>query len=83
MIVATLNVIGVGGSLKFLALKRFLESVKPDVLLIQETMDCEAKAREIFVKLLPTWYFCGVDCLGLLGGILTAWNPRKSDFMLF
>jgi exonuclease III len=83
MIVATLNVRGVGGTSKFLSLKRFLESAKPDVLLIQETMVCEAKAREIFVKLLPTWYFCGVDSSGLSGGLLTAWNPRKDDFYAF
>jgi hypothetical protein len=83
MIVATLNVRGVGGTSNFLSLKRFLESAKPDVLLIQETMVCKAKGREIFVKLLPTWYFCGVDSSGLSCGLLTAWNPRKDDFMLF
>jgi exonuclease III len=38
MIVATLNVRGVGGSAKNLSLKRFLEKVKPDVFFIQETM---------------------------------------------
>jgi hypothetical protein len=50
MIVATLNVRGVGGISKFLALKRFLELTKPDVLLVQETMVCVAKAREIFCQ---------------------------------
>jgi exonuclease III len=83
MIVSTLNVRGVGGTSKFLALKRFLDSEKPDVLLIQETMVCEEKARELFVKLLPNWYFCGVDSTGLSGGLLTAWNPRKADCYAF
>jgi exonuclease III len=46
MIVATLNVRGVGGPVKSLTLKRFLETTKPDVLFIQETMVCEAKARD-------------------------------------
>jgi hypothetical protein len=73
----------VGGTSKFLALKRFLELAKPDVLFIQETMVCEAKAREFFVKLLPNWYLCGVDSLGLSGGLLIAWNPRKYDFSTF
>jgi exonuclease III len=43
MIVTTLNVSGVGDTSNFLALKRFLESTKSDVLLIQETMVYEPK----------------------------------------
>jgi hypothetical protein len=46
-------------------------------------MVCEAKAREFFVKLLPNWYFCGVDSSRLSGGMLTAWNPRKDEFSSF
>jgi exonuclease III len=53
MIVASLNVRGVGGSLKSLSLTRFLEKIKPDVLFIQETMVGATKAREVFAKLLP------------------------------
>jgi hypothetical protein len=83
MIVATLNVRGVGGSLKSLTLKRFLEKNNPYVLFIQETMVGVAKEREVFVKLLPKWNFCGVDSIGLSGGFLTAWNPRKADFVVF
>jgi hypothetical protein len=83
MIVASLNVRGVGGSLNSLTLKRFLEKTNSDVLFVQETMVCEAKAREVFVKLLPNWHFCGVDSIGLSRGFLTAWNPRKADFVAF
>jgi exonuclease III len=75
MIIVTLNVKGVGGNSKFLALKRFLDSEKPDVLLIQETMVYLEKKKEMFVKLLPNWYFCGVDSLRIFGGLLTNWNP--------
>jgi exonuclease III len=82
MIVVSLNVRGVGGAPNFLALKQFLELVKPDILFIQETMVSELKAREIFAKLLPMWKFCGVDSNGLSGGLLSAWNPRRDDFML-
>jgi hypothetical protein len=53
------------------------------VLLVQETMVCVAKAREIFVKLLPHWYFYGVDSSGHSGGMLTTWNPRKVEFSAF
>jgi exonuclease III len=54
MILATLNVRGVGGPTKKLSLKRFIETVKPDVRFLQETMVSEVKARELFVKLLPS-----------------------------
>jgi hypothetical protein len=46
-------------------------------------MFCVTKSREFFVRLLPQWFFCGVDSLGLSGGVLTAWNPRKYDFSAF
>jgi exonuclease III len=83
MIVETLNVRGVGGSLKSLALNRFLEKNKPDILFIQETMVGAEKAREVFNKILPKWHLCGVDSNGLSGGLLTAWNPRKADFVAY
>jgi hypothetical protein len=65
MIVATLNVRGVGGPTKILSLKRFVEIEKPHVLFIQETMVYEVKVRYLFVKLLPNWYLCGVYSIGL------------------
>jgi exonuclease III len=83
MIVITLNVRGVGGSSNYLALKRLLDLVKPDVFLIQETMVRVEKARDIFVKLLPHWYFCVVFSMGLSGGMLSAWNLRKDDFFSY
>jgi len=70
MILVTLNVSGVEGPTKKLALKRFLEKVKHDILLIQETMVREANSRELFVKLLPNWYMCVVDSNGMSGGLL-------------
>jgi hypothetical protein len=79
----TLNVRGVGRVIKALTLKRFLEKANPDNLFMQETMVNEDKAREVFFKLLPIWYFCGVYSIGLSGGLLTAWNPHDFDFTMF
>jgi hypothetical protein len=83
MILATLNVRGLGGNSKYLALKRILDLVKRDVLLIHETMVGVEKARDIFVKLLPHWFFGGVDSTSLSGGMISAWNPRKDDFSAY
>jgi hypothetical protein len=57
--------------------------LSPENLLIQEIMVFVEKAKELFVKLFPTWDFCGVDSLGLFGGMLIAWNPVKADFNVF
>jgi len=57
--------------------------VNIDILLIQETMVNAHKAREMFAKLLPSWHFRGVDSIGLLGGLLSAWNLRRVDFNSF
>jgi hypothetical protein len=46
-------------------------------------MVSEHKAREIFAKLLPMWKFCGVDSIGLSGGLLSAWNSRRDEFNAF
>jgi hypothetical protein len=46
-------------------------------------MVSEHKAREMFTKILPTWNLCGVDSLGLSGGLLSIWNLRRDDFSSF
>jgi hypothetical protein len=53
------------------------------VLFVQETMVCVTKARELFAKLLPNWFFCGTDSVGLSGGLLSSWNPRKANLNAF
>ena len=30
----------------------------------------------LFAFMKPSWEFCAIDALGLLGGILSAWNPH-------
>jgi hypothetical protein len=80
MIVLSLNVRGVGGAPKFLALKRLIELVKTDVFLVQETMVCSFRAMEVFSKLLFQWKLCAVDSNGLSGDLLLAWNPNKANF---
>jgi hypothetical protein len=43
-------------------------------------MASATKSRKTIVKILPKWYSCGVDSTRLLGGFLSVWNPKKSDF---
>ena len=76
MKIISFNVRGLGGKAKSLCLRTLFTSLKPDVILLQETMCSSLPALLAFSKILPSWEFCAVDALGLSGGILTAWNPR-------
>jgi exonuclease III len=44
MILLTLNVRGVGGSLKTASVRRILTKVNPDIIFLQETLVAEEKA---------------------------------------
>jgi exonuclease III len=82
MILLTLNIRGVGGPLKFPSMHRFLSSIKPDVIFLQETLVDEEKARKFMHSLCPTWMFSAVSSVGKLGGLLVAWNPTFLIFYL-
>ena len=83
MIILSMNIRGVGGTHKILALRRVCELVRPDVLLIQETMVSVDKALEVFSKVLGRWYMCAVDANGFSGGFLSAWNPNLALFDVY
>ena len=68
MIILSMNIRGVGGAPKFLALRRMCEIVRPDILLIQETMVSSDKAIDVFSKGVGNWYMSAVDASGLRGG---------------
>jgi ABC-type uncharacterized transport system YnjBCD ATPase subunit len=76
MIFLSFNVRGVGGAPKKLALKRMFLSLKPDIIMIQETMCPSDKAREIFSPWLRNWSFSTIDASGLSTGLLTGWSPN-------
>ena len=83
MIVLSFNVRGVGGAPKSLALRRLFDLVKPDLVMIQETMVPGVRAREVFSNFFPNWNFYVVDSKGLSGGLLSAWNPKKANLNVF
>jgi hypothetical protein len=83
MIVISLNIRGVGGAPKSLSLKRLFDLVKPYLVMIQETMVDGFNEREVFSKKFPAWDFYAVDSKGFFGGLLSAWNTKKSNFNAF
>ena len=83
MIILSLNVHGLGGKTKTHSLRTLIRSVKPDFILLQETMCSDLPALFAFSKLLPSWEFCAVSAHGLSGGLLSAWNPAKAKCKAF
>jgi exonuclease III len=77
MILLTLNIRGVGGTLKLASMRRVFRKVNPDVILLQETLVDEEKARRFMVTLVPNWYICAVDSVGNSGGLLAAWDWKN------
>ena len=41
------------------------------------------KAIEVFSKVVGSWHMSAVDSIGMSGGLLTAWNPKKVVFDVF
>ena len=76
MKIVSMNIHGFGGSTKQKALKYLFASLNPDIILLQETMCDHFTALHLFAHMKPDWEFCAIDALGLLRGILLAWNPR-------
>jgi hypothetical protein len=74
MIVLSLNVCGVGGASKRLALKRLFNVYSPDVIMLQETMCPGTKAIEVMSPFFFKWNFSCLDVNGFSSGLLTTWN---------
>ena len=77
MIILSLNIRGLGGRPKTLGLRSLLESLHPDLILLQEKMCSDLPALISISKFLPSWEYCAVSARGLSGGLLSAWNPRS------
>ena len=83
MIILSMNIRGVGGAPKLRALRRIFEIVRPDVILIQETMVPADKAIAVLSKVVGSWHMSAVDAAGRSGGLLTAWNPFRGIFDIY
>ena len=71
-----MNIRGFRGLAKQKSLGCLLFDLRPDMILLQETMCCHAQALYLFSKLKPGWEFCAFDASGLSGGLLAGWDPH-------
>ena len=78
-----MNIRGFGGITKQKSLMSLFSSLNPDIILIQETMCDYYSPLHLFSKMRPSWEFCALDSLGILGGLLTSWNPHLTHCKVF
>jgi exonuclease III len=57
MILFSLNIRGIGGPLKAVALRRVLDRVHPDIIFLQETLVEDSKARAYIQVFRPNLVF--------------------------
>jgi exonuclease III len=76
MLFLSLNIRGIGGTLKTTSVRRLLDQTHPDIVFLQETLAHEQKARDFMHHLRPTWVSSVVNVVGNSGGLLVTWDPK-------
>jgi hypothetical protein len=79
MLVLSLNIRGIGGTLKAASFRRLLERSKPDIIFLQETLTDAQSSRDFVFRFRPAWYTVAVSSIGSSGGLLVAWDPNLFD----
>ena len=83
MILISLNLRGVGGTLKSASFRRVLDTTNPNIVFLQETLVEGDKAKSLFLQCLPHWNAIALDSQGHSGGLLSGWNPAYAEFCAF
>jgi hypothetical protein len=76
MLLLSLNLRGIGGTLKLASVRRVLDKTRHEIVLFQETMVLAGKARDFMFTLRPNWLCCVVNSDGSSGGLLVSWDPN-------
>ena len=76
MKILSMNIRGFGGLAKQKSLGRLPSDLRPNMILLQETMCCYSQALYLFSKLKPGWEFCASDAMGISGSLLARWDPH-------
>jgi hypothetical protein len=75
----SLNIRGIGSTLKAASFRRLLEHSKPDVIFLQETLSTDHSARDFLHHFRPLWISAALSSIGNSGGMLVAWDPTLFD----
>jgi hypothetical protein len=83
MLLFSLNVRGIGGTLKAASFCHFMEQTKPEIVFLQKIVAPAPKARDFFLCFRPSWATCSVNSVGTSVGLLVAWDPSLFELAPF
>jgi hypothetical protein len=83
MLVLSLNIRGIGGTLKAASFRRLLDRSNPALIFLQETLSVDQKSRDFVHRFRPSWVSSAVNSIGNSGGLLVAWDPYLFDLTPF
>jgi hypothetical protein len=81
MILLSLNIRGVGVTLKSTSFQRIISRTSPDIIFLQETLVDGNKAINFLNTFRPSWLTCVVSLVGNSGGLLVTWDPSKFELV--
>jgi hypothetical protein len=79
MLMLSLNIRGIGGTLKVASVHRLLDRTHPNIVFLQETLADEKKVRDFLLQFRPSWATTAVNSIGNSGGLLVSWDPNSFD----
>lgn len=83
MLLLSLNIRGIGGTLKSASFHRLMDQTKTKIVFLQETLVSAQKARAFFYGFQPSWAICSVNSVRTSGGILVSWDPSLFELTPF
>jgi hypothetical protein len=81
MLLLSLNVRGIGGTLKFASFRRLVDHTRPRIIFLQETLVFAQKARDFLYIFRLSWTVCSVNSVGNSGGLLVAWDTNLFELI--
>jgi len=83
MLLLSLNIRGIGGTLKATSVRRPLDRTLSNIVFLQETLSDEQRARDFLLQLRPSWAVTVINSMGNSGGLLVSWDPNSFDLNTF
>jgi hypothetical protein len=83
MLLFSLHIHGIGGTLKVALVRRLLYRTRPNIVFLQETLSDEQRSRDFFLLLRPSWVATVVNSIGNSGELLVSWDPNSFDLNPF
>jgi len=84
MLLLSLNIRGMKGTLKKASIRILLEQTRLEIIFfLQETLVLAQNSRDSMHALRPSWVSCVVNALGTSGGLRVSWDPTVYDLVPF